>query len=206
MKERKVTIPAILYVVLVYISPGIFGLGISYLPDSLKGLAYVGLFIPVVSAIINLIYIEHNFNAISRDLLLRAALIVKYTLIPFYIIGGLTIAIFFLTIFTPVVFMIFLSPVIIGILCFFGWIYLVGGTVFSLAYIIKARKEGIHGKFLSVAAGILQFFFSLDVISVMILSVKEKKYIPVTITLLLVMIIGSISAVAWLFVTVLASL
>ena len=134
-------------------------------------------------------------------MLLRGALIVKYVLIPFYIVGGINVALFALMMFTPVVFMVFLSPVIIGVLCFFGWIYLVGGTVFSLAYIIKAKKEKAHGTVLSVIGGIMQFFFAMDVISLMILSIKDKKYIPVTITLILVTVIGSSSAVAWLVLT-----
>lgn len=206
MKERNITILAVLYTVLVYAAPALFYAVVTFLPDFLKGLAYVILFLPVALAIINVIYIKKNFNALSRDVLLRGALIVKYVLIPFYIVGGINVALFALMMFTPVVFMVFLSPVIIGVLCFFGWIYLVGGTVFSLAYIIKAKKEKAHGTVLSVIGGIMQFFFAMDVISLMILSIKDKKYIPVTITLILVMVIGSISAVAWLVLTFMASI
>lgn len=206
MKERNITILAVLYTVLVYAAPALFYAVVTFLPDFLKGLAYVILFLPVALAVINVIYIKKNFNALSRDVLLRGALIVKYVLIPFYIVGGINVALFALMMFTPVVFMVFLSPVIIGVLCFFGWIYLVGGTVFSLAYIIKAKKEKAHGTVLSVIGGIMQFFFAMDVISLMILSIKDKKYIPVTITLILVTVIGSISAVAWLVLTFMASI
>lgn len=206
MKERNITILAVLYTVLVYAAPALFYAVVTFLPDFLKGLAYVILFLPVALAVINVIYIKKNFNALSRDVLLRGALIVKYVLIPFYIVGGINVALFALMMFTPVVFMVFLSPVIIGVLCFFGWIYLVGGTVFSLAYIIKAKKEKAHGTVLSVIGGIMQFFFAMDVISLMILSIKDKKYIPVTITLILVTVIGSISAVAWLVLTFMANI
>lgn len=206
MKERNITILAVLYTVLVYAAPALFYAVVTFLPDFLKGLAYVILFLPVALAVINVIYIKKNFNELSRDVLLRGALIVKYVLIPFYIVGGINIALFALMMFTPVVFMVFLSPVIIGVLCFFGWIYLVGGTVFSLAYIIKAKKEKAHGTVLSVIGGIMQFFFAMDVISLMILSIKDKKYIPVTITLILVTVIGSISAVAWLVLTFMANI
>lgn len=201
MKERNITILAVLYTVLVYAAPALFYAAVIFLPDFLKGLAYVILFLPVALAVINVICIKKNFNSLSRDVLLRGALIVKYVLIPFYIVGGINVALFALMMFTPVVFMVFLSPVIIGVLCFFGWIYLVGGTVFSLAYIIKAKKEKAHGTVLSVIGGIMQFFFAMDVISLMILSIKDKKYIPVTITLILVTVIGSSSAVAWLVLT-----
>lgn len=206
MKERNITILAVLYTVLVYAAPALFYAVVTFLPDFLKGLAYVILFLPVALAVINVICINKNFNALSRDVLLRGALIVKYVLIPFYIVGGINVALFALMMFTPVVFMVFLSPVIIGVLCFFGWVYLVGGTVFSLAYIIKAKKEKAHGTVLSVIGGIMQFFFAMDVISLMILSIKDKKYIPVTITLILVTVIGSISAVAWLVLTFMASI
>ncbi len=206
MKERNITILAVLYTVLVYAAPALFYAVITFLPDFLKGLAYIILFLPVALAVINVIYIKKNFNELSRDVLLRGALIVKYVLIPFYIVGGINVALFALMMFTPVVFMVFLSPVIIGVLCFFGWIYLVGGTVFSLAYIIKAKKEKAHGTVLSVIGGIMQFFFAMDVISLMILSIKDKKYIPVTITLILVTVIGSISAVAWLVLTFMANI
>lgn len=206
MKERNITILAVLYTVLVYAAPALFYAVITFLPDFLKGLAYIILFLPVALAVINVIYIKKNFNELSRDVLLRGALIVKYVLIPFYIVGGINVALFALMMFTPVVFMVFLSPVIIGVLCFFGWIYLVGGTVFSLAYIIKAKKEKAHGIVLSVIGGIMQFFFAMDVISLMILSIKDKKYIPVTITLILVTVIGSISAVAWLVLTFMANI
>lgn len=206
MKERNITILAVLYTVLVYAAPALFYAVVTFLPDFLKGLAYVILFLPVALAVINVIYIKKNFNELSRDVLLRGALIVKYVLIPFYIVGGINVALFALMMFTPVVFMVFLSPVIIGVLCFFGWIYLVGGTVFSLAYIIKAKKEKAHGTVLSVIGGIMQFFFAMDVISLMILSIKDKKYIPVTITLILVTVIGSISAVAWLVLTFMANI
>ncbi len=206
MKERNITILAVLYTVLVYAAPALFYAAVIFLPDFLKGLAYVILFLPVALAVINVIYIKKNFNELSRDVLLRGALIVKYVLIPFYVVGGINVALFALMMFTPVVFMVFLSPVIIGVLCFFGWIYLVGGTVFSLAYIIKAKKEKAHGTVLSVIGGIMQFFFAMDVISLMILSIKDKKYIPVTITLILVTVIGSISAVAWLVLTFMANI
>ena len=88
MKERNITILAVLYTVLVYAAPALFYAVVTFLPDFLKGLAYVILFLPVALAVINVIYIKKNFNALSRDVLLRGALIVKYVLIPFYIVGN----------------------------------------------------------------------------------------------------------------------
>ena len=43
--------------------------------------------------------------------------------------------------------------------------------------------------FLSSLAGIFQFFFALDVISMMVLAVKEKKWVKVTMVVILLMIL-----------------
>lgn len=197
-KEKKLTSLAVLYVIIVYASIITF-LFILELTSSESGAGIFGiLLIPIVLSVINLIYLKSNYNDISRDTLLKCTLLIKYLLIPMYIAGGMLNVVLFILMFTPVVFMIFVSPFIIGILCFFGWIYMIGGGIFSLAYIIKAAKEGVHGKFLSVIAGILQFFFTVDVLSMMILSIKEKKYIPATISLVLIMVLGCVSSVLWL--------
>lgn len=197
-KEKKLTLLAVLYIILVYASPVVFLLILELTSKNANALICGFLFVPVVLSAINLIYLKCNYNNISRDALLKCTLLIKYLLIPLYIVGGMLNVLLFFLIFTPVVFMIFVSPFIIGILCFFGWIYMIGGGIFSLAYIIKAAKEGVHGKFLSVIAGILQFFFTVDVLSMMILSIKEKKYIPATISLVLIMVFGCIGSVLWL--------
>lgn len=197
-KEKKLTFLAVLYVILVYASPITFFLILELTSENASALILGIFFVPVVLSVINLIYLKCNYNDISRDALLKCTLLIKYLLIPMYIVGGMLNVILFFLIFTPVVFMVFVSPFIIGILCFFGWIYMIGGGIFSLAYIIKAAKEGVHGKFLSVIAGILQFFFTVDVLSMMILSIKEKKYIPATISLVLIMVLGCIGSVLWL--------
>ncbi|MGN0495915.1 MAG: hypothetical protein ACI4GW_06785 [Lachnospiraceae bacterium] len=197
-KEKKLTILAVLYIILVYAAPIAFFLVLELTSENANALILGFFFVPVVLSVINLIYVKCNYNDISRTALLKCTLLIKYLLIPMYIVGGMLNVLLFFLIFTPVVFMVFVSPVIIGILCFFGWIYMIGGGIFSLAYIIKAAKEGVHGKFLSVIAGVLQFFFTVDVLSMMILSIKEKKYIPATISLVLIMVLGCIGSVLWL--------
>ncbi|MGN0438496.1 MAG: hypothetical protein ACI4F4_08250 [Lachnospiraceae bacterium] len=197
-KEKKLSLLAVLYVIIVYASPLLFLFVLKQSSENANAIIFGFLFMPIVFSVINLIYLKCNYNNISRDALLKCTLLIKYLLIPMYIVGGMLNVLLFFLIFTPVVFMIFVSPFIIGILCFFGWIYMIGGGIFSLAYIIKAAKEGVHGKFLSVIAGVLQFFFTVDVLSMMILSIKEKKYIPATISLVLIMVLGCIGSVLWL--------
>ena len=75
-----------------------------------------------------------------------------------------------------VVIMVFVGPVIAVLLSVIGWLGLLGAAPFSVAYIVRACKEGVHGKALSVFAAIFQFFFSLDVIFVIILAIKDRVY------------------------------
>ena len=78
--------------------------------------------------------------------------------------------------FTPVVIMVFMGPTIAVVLYIIGWLGLLGAVPFSLAYIVRACKEGVHGKVLSVFATIFQFFFTMDVIFVIILAIKDRVY------------------------------
>ena len=78
---------------------------------------------------------------------------------------------------TPVVVMIFIGPTVAIVLSAIGWLGLLGAAPFSIAYIVRACSEGVQGKVLSVFAGIFQFFFTLDVIFVIILAVKDRSFV-----------------------------
>ena len=67
-----------------------------------------------------------------------------------------------------------------------------------LAYIRKAREEGVHGRIISTVGMIFQFFFSLDVISIAVLSLKERKYIVATIAVIAILLMGMIGITVWL--------
>lgn len=58
-----------------------------------------------------------------------------------------------------------------------GWLGLLGAAPFSIAYIVRACSEGVQVKVLSVFAGIFQFFFTLDVIFVIILAMKDRSFV-----------------------------
>lgn len=201
-KDKKVscTILALLYVFMSYLSPVIWDktLGIAG-SSSWKDLI---LAIPILLGIFNAIYIRINFDKISRSTLLRCAVFVKYLLIPLYILGGLMIIICILIMFIPIVITVFIGPILAALLSAYGYTVMLGGSAFSLAYIRKARQEGIHGAFLSRIGKLLQFFFTVDVISLAVLALKEKKYIKATIMVVIALVLGFIGGMIWLIMEI----
>ena len=180
------------------------------LPDNLvstkNAFAWFVLFLPIILCVANYIMMFTIGKKVDRKSLLNCAILVKYGLIPFYILGAILILMFLLFSFTPVPFMIFVGPYMIFVLSVIGWVILIGSAPFAIAYIMKSHKEGIHGKALSIITGILQFVFAFDVISIMILTVKEKRWKKLTftilallLTLLLACIIGFITLI---FITI----
>jgi len=137
-------------------------------------LPLVILAIPVVLLIMNIVIAALSKNLHRRVFLMTAELI-KYLLIPFYLMGGIAIVILFLMMFTPVVIMIFVSPVVIGVLSVLGWVSLAGSAPFMIAYLSKAVKDKKYGKFFALLIGVFQFFFAMDVITTIICAIKEKK-------------------------------
>lgn len=164
------------------------------------------LFLPIILCILNYIIIFTMGKKVNHNTLLNSTILVKYGLIPFYILGTIIILIFLLFSFIPVPFMIFVGPYVSLIFSVIGWLILIGSAPFSIAYIIKSYKEGIHGKTLSIITGILQFFFVFDVISIMILTLKEKRWRKLTFIILallfilfLAVLIGFISLIFAIF-------
>ena len=195
-KKISCTILAILYVVAAYLCPFIWMGLFTY--DDTTNISFVALGIPFIMGIFNAVYIKSNFEKISRNTLLRCAILIKYLLIPMYIVGGFLIVVFLLITVIPIVITIFIGPFFVLLLSAYGYATMLGGNAFSLAYIKKARREGVHGKLLSRIGKILQFFFTIDVISLAVLSIKEKKYIGATVAVIIALILGFISIIAWL--------
>lgn len=144
-------------------------------------------FLPFILGIINFIVMFTGGKKYDRNTLLNCVVLIKYSLIPFYIIGGGVILLFLLLTFIPVPVMIFVGPTVAFVLYIVGWLILVGAAPFSIVYIVKSYKEGVHGKILSVVSGILQFFFVFDVISVMILALKERRWRKLTIAIIVLL-------------------
>ena len=194
---HTIYILAALYVASIYLFPFLF-FGINGSSSETSDLNAWPLLIPVILGLINLIVVLLGKNTIGRTQLLNCTVLIKYTLIPFFIIGGLCIAVALLLTFTPVVIMIFVGPTVAITLSVLGWFALVGSAPYSIAYIVKSCKQGIHGKVLSVIAGILQFFFAADVISVIVLALKEKKCVKITVALLVILILAVLIFATWL--------
>lgn len=174
----------------IYIAPIVYVLGMYLMPVILwalgsakestdnanRGWVLALLIIPIILGLVNLAVVLILGKKISRGQLLICTRIIKYALIPFYFLGGLCIAVALLLMFTPVVIMVFVGPAIAILLSAIGWLGLLGAAPFSVAYIVRAYKEGVHGKALSVFAAIFQFFFTMDVIFVIILAIKDRVY------------------------------
>ena len=158
------------------------------------------LLIPVVLGVLNLIAVLTLGRRASREQLLNCAIAIKYALIPFYIAGGLCIAAALLMMFTPVVIMVFLGPAIAIFFSIAGYVILLGGAPYAVGYLVRAGKEGVHHKALCIVAGILQFIFTADVISMMILALKEKKCVKATIFLLIVLLLAVAALVLFVIV------
>ena len=159
------------------------------------------LLIPVIPGLLNLAAVLILRRKLSREQLLSCALAVKYALIPFYILGGLCIAAALLLMFTPVVIMVFIGPAVALIFSAAGWLILLGSAPFSIGYLVHAGREGIHERPLCIAAGILQFFFTADVVSMMVLALREKKWLLATRIVIAVLVIAVLAAVVWSSVT-----
>lgn len=158
---------------------------LSFLPSILKGIFFLS---PLFFVIFNWIFVLRLFKKIDEDTLLKITLLIKYSLIPFFIIGGFLVLGLTLVAFIPLpgLFVIGVFP---PILIFMGWMILLGSAPFSLAYITKSYKKG-EGNFISfVLLTISQFIFSLDVIVIMYLTFKAKKYKWITVIVLTLLIL-----------------
>jgi hypothetical protein len=101
--------------------------------------------------------------------------------------------------------MVFVGPMVAIVFSILGWIAMVGAAPFSIGYIGMSNKEGTHGKFLSVLAGIFQFFFTVDVLSIMILALKEKRCVKLTITWLIILMLAIVSSIIWIAATIIGA-
>ena len=146
------------------------------------------LWLPILAGLLNLILVTVFRKRISREELLNCAIIVKYCLIPFYMLGGLGVLGVLILSVIPVPFMIFMGLAAVLMLVY-GWIVIICSAPFSIAYIAASYKEGRHNKILLVIAGIMQFFFTVDVISIMFLVIKENKWVKTSIAVIVLFIV-----------------
>ncbi len=150
-------------------------------------LALILEFLPVIFAVLNLIVVKTQKEKISREEFLNCTILIKYGLLPLFLVGGLLALLLLLMTFIPVPFMIFIGPAGALALSFFGYIILLGSAPFSIAYLTKSKQDRTHAKGLILPAKIMQFFFVFDVISIMVLSFKEGKWRKLTIAIVTVL-------------------
>ncbi len=197
-ESRNLTLFAILLLISVYGAPAI-AIGLTSLFETIPSFLSKMIFgLPVCVAAVGIWYMKQHWEEIDRTALLRCAVLVKYLMIPFFAGCVLVCLIFLLLMFTPLVFMVFAAPVAILYIFGIGWLYMICGSSFSVAYGLKARGENVHGEVGGVLVIISQFFFVADVIAVMILTLKEKKYVVATVVTVLLCILGAIAGVAGL--------
>ena len=77
----------------------------------------------------------------------------------------------------------------------------VKGSPYAIAYLIKSCKDGIHLKWLAVLAGICQFFFSFDVLAMMVLTLKERHRVKTMIAVFCVMCLALLLIVLYMVMT-----
>lgn len=146
------------------------------------------LWLPILAGLLNLILVMVLRKRLSREELLNCAIIVKYCLIPFYMLGGLGVLGVLILSVIPVPFMIFMGLAAVLMLVY-GWIVMICSAPFSIAYIAASYNEGVHNKILLVIAGIMQFFFTVDVLSIMFLVIKENKWVKTSIAVIVLFIV-----------------
>lgn len=148
--------------------------------DTSLNLQVLFVILPFIMGIANLIVVLTAGRKWTRTTMLNCSLIIKYGLIPFYLIGGaitaqVTVIAFFPL---PLVSLFGLLSIVFLIL---GYGFLLGSAPYAIAYLIKSAKENVHPKALAVIGGICQFFFCFDVLSMMVLTIKEKHLVKTTV-------------------------
>lgn len=128
--------------------------------DNAIELRILSILLPFIMGTVNLIAVLTAGRKWSRKTLLNCTLIIKYGLIPFYLIGGsITVYVTMMAIF-PLPFMALFGLITIVFLIF-GYGILLGASPYAIAYLIKSCKDCVHPKWLAVLGGICQFFFPL---------------------------------------------
>lgn len=159
--------------------------------------------LPLVFGVLNIIVSVKYCKPEYRDIMLTSAVLIKYSMIPFFAIGGLLVAGSFLLSFIPVPFMIFLGPVAVFIECVIGWLILAFESPYMLSYLYLSKQEGTGPKSMPVLHTVCQFFFFLDVFDVMYLAFKERKCRKLTITLLILLAVAVLVFFLLVFINVL---
>lgn len=172
--------------------------------DNTMELQILSILLPFIMGIINLIVVLTAGRKWSRKTLLNCTLIIKYGLIPFYLLGGsITVYVTMMALF-PLPLMALLGLVTIVFLIF-GYGILLGSAPYAISYLIKSRKDGVHPKWLAILGGICQFFFSFDVLAMMVLTLKERHRVKTTLAIFCTMFLAVLIIILYAVVTLIGA-
>lgn len=172
--------------------------------DNTMELQILSILLPFIMGIINLIVVLTAGRKWSRKTLLNCTLIIKYGLIPFYLLGGsITVYVTMMALF-PLPLMALFGLVTIVFLIF-GYGILLGSAPYAISYLIKSRKDGVHPKWLAILGGICQFFFSFDVLAMMVLTLKERHRVKTTLAIFCTMFLAVLIIILFAVVTLIGA-
>ena len=161
--------------------------------DNAIKLQILSILLPFIMGIVNLIVVLTVGRKWSRK-----------TLLPVYLVGGSITVYVTLMAFFPLPLMALFGLVTIVFLIF-GYGILLGAAPYAIAYLIKSCKDGIHPKWLAVLAGICQFFFSFDVLAMMVLTLKERHRVKTTIAVFCAMCLALLLIVLYVVMTLIGA-
>lgn len=172
--------------------------------DNTMELQILSILLPFIMGIINLIIVLTAGRKWSRKTLLNCTLIIKYGLIPFYLLGGSITVYVTMMAFFPLPLMALFGLVTIVFLIF-GYGILLGSAPYAISYLIKSRKDGVHPKWLAILGGICQFFFSFDVLAMMVLTLKERHRVKTTLAIFCAMFLAVLIIILYAVVTLIGA-
>lgn len=183
-KESKIIyVTSLLYVCSIYLVPVVS----SVLSSMELDFAYHLFWLPVIIGIANFVVSIKCCRPGNRIVLLNAAVLIKYALIPFFILNGLlSLFLLFCTIIPHPIF-IFVGPVGFLALSVLGWFVMVLGAPVTISYLCVSAKEKQRHKGMVIIHSLLQFFLVFDVIDVMVLTLKERRWKKLTITIIILL-------------------
>lgn len=174
----------ILYVLSVYLLP------VFILMMQAKNMLSYLIYLPIVCGVLNIIVSIKFCKPENRYMMFHATVLVKYAMIPFFILGGLLVMASLLLSFIPVPFMIFLGPTVAVMGIIIGWLVLAFEAPYAISYLRLSAKAKTCSKVMAVLHSIFQFFFTLDVIDVMVLTMKERKWRRLTISIIILLAVA----------------
>jgi len=167
-----------LYVLSTYLMPFFF-----FQQENLPLLSLL-MYAPIIFAICNIIVSVKYAKPEYQNTMLNSMVLVKYSLILFFILSGVLVLIcLILSIFQGIamIFTIYKQTIrYIKLIC----LILIGESPYTISYLYIAGKTEKNSILFTAIHSLLQFCFILDVLSVMYLTLRAKRWRKLTLTLL----------------------